>query len=155
MLCRDHHSTFCGTPNFLAPEILDSNDSYSEQVDIWSLGCMLHCLLLGKPPFEGKKVRYKLNYIVVSKIQLNNPVAKHFEISLVWDTLRLLYRKSFPLERLIWFAVYCIRSAIWPYILYNRCWLETNRLHRSGPQHEKYCVMHGWSRSMKKKWKSP
>lgn len=48
----------CGTPNFIAPEVLAADDEpYDEAVDVWSLGCILYCLLLGKAPFEGRKVR--------------------------------------------------------------------------------------------------
>lgn len=49
--------TICGTPNFIAPEILANDAAYSEAVDMWSLGCILFCLLLGRAPFEGRKVR--------------------------------------------------------------------------------------------------
>uniref|UniRef100_H3G6M4 Protein kinase domain-containing protein n=1 Tax=Phytophthora ramorum TaxID=164328 RepID=H3G6M4_PHYRM len=46
------HVTMCGTPNFIAPEVLTADDApYDETVDVWSLGCILHCLLLGKAPY--------------------------------------------------------------------------------------------------------
>ena len=48
----------CGTPNFLAPEILDAQgDGHSYEVDIWSLGAILYAMLVGTPPFEGKSVQ--------------------------------------------------------------------------------------------------
>jgi serine/threonine protein kinase len=57
----DEHGTVCGTPNFIAPEVLSAREAegspYDQTVDIWSLGCILYTLLLGKPPFEGSKVR--------------------------------------------------------------------------------------------------
>ncbi|TMW63811.1 hypothetical protein Poli38472_002752 [Pythium oligandrum] len=54
----DEHGTVCGTPNFIAPEVLTAVDGgeYDQAVDIWSLGCILYTLLLGTPPFEGKRV---------------------------------------------------------------------------------------------------
>ncbi|KAF1332594.1 Plk protein kinase, partial [Globisporangium splendens] len=52
----DDHMTVCGTPNFIAPEILANEAAYSVAVDMWSLGCILYCLLIGKAPFEGRKV---------------------------------------------------------------------------------------------------
>ncbi|XP_052245171.1 serine/threonine-protein kinase PLK1-like isoform X2 [Dreissena polymorpha] len=43
--------TLCGTPNYIAPEVLGKK-GHSFEVDVWSLGCILFTLLVGKPPFE-------------------------------------------------------------------------------------------------------
>ncbi|KAI9224373.1 kinase-like domain-containing protein, partial [Blastocladiella britannica] len=48
---RNNHQTLCGTPNFIAPEIV-VHQQYSTPVDMWSLGCLMVMLLTGKPPFE-------------------------------------------------------------------------------------------------------
>jgi polo-like kinase 1 len=48
--------TICGTPNYIAPEILE-NKGHSYEVDIWSLGVILYTQLIGKPPFETPEVK--------------------------------------------------------------------------------------------------
>ncbi|CAH8450431.1 unnamed protein product [Dicrocoelium dendriticum] len=57
--------TLCGTPNYIAPEVL-TKGGHSFEVDCWSLGCILYTLLVGNPPFETNKLeetytRIKLN----------------------------------------------------------------------------------------------
>ena len=49
--------TVCGTPNYLAPEVLDGKSGHSYEVDIWSLGVILYTLIIGKPPFETSDVK--------------------------------------------------------------------------------------------------
>ena len=49
--------TVCGTPNYIAPEILDGKAGHSYQVDIWSLGVIIYTLIIGKPPFETRDVK--------------------------------------------------------------------------------------------------
>jgi len=49
--------TICGTPNYIAPEILDDKIGHSYPVDIWSLGVIIYTLLIGKPPFETADVK--------------------------------------------------------------------------------------------------
>ena len=49
--------TICGTPNYIAPEVLDGKNGHSYEVDIWSLGVIIYTLIIGKPPFETKDVK--------------------------------------------------------------------------------------------------
>ncbi|CAL1547050.1 unnamed protein product [Lymnaea stagnalis] len=75
----ERKKTLCGTPNYIAPEVLGKK-GHSFEVDVWSLGCILFTLLVGKPPFETSclkdtYMRIKKNeYHVPSKV---SPAAKN------------------------------------------------------------------------------
>ena len=49
--------TVCGTPNYLAPEVLEANGGHSYEVDYWSIGVILFTMLNGRPPFESSEVK--------------------------------------------------------------------------------------------------
>ncbi len=54
----ERRRTICGTPNYIAPEVLNSKIcGHSFEADIWSVGVVLYAMLVGKPPFETSNVK--------------------------------------------------------------------------------------------------
>jgi len=66
----ERKKTLCGTPNYIAPEIIGKK-GHSFEVDIWSLGCIMYTLLVGKPPFETSSLKETYNRI--KKIEYRIP----------------------------------------------------------------------------------
>jgi len=45
-------TTYCGTLDYLAPEMLERSHSHDHAVDIWSVGVLTYELLTGMSPFS-------------------------------------------------------------------------------------------------------
>uniref|UniRef100_A0A667WSN4 Calcium/calmodulin dependent protein kinase I n=1 Tax=Myripristis murdjan TaxID=586833 RepID=A0A667WSN4_9TELE len=90
-------STACGTPGYVAPEVL-AQKPYSKAVDCWSIGVIAYILLCGYPPFYDENDAKLFEQILKAEYEFDSPYwddisdsAKDFIIHLMEKDPRLRY----------------------------------------------------------------
>ena len=94
--------TVCGTPNYIAPEILDGKSGHSYEVDIWSLGVIIYTLIIGKPPFETRDVKETYKKIKINEYSYpDEAIISEAAKNLISKILVLDPEKRFTLEQIL------------------------------------------------------
>ncbi|XP_078471438.1 serine/threonine-protein kinase PLK3 [Lampetra planeri] len=79
--------TICGTPNYLAPEVLDKQ-GHGREADVWAFGCIVYTMLVGRLPFHAGELRDMYRYIREARYPLPATLG-HSARSLIAALLRL------------------------------------------------------------------
>jgi len=101
-------ATSCGTPDYVAPEVITAEGSYDNSVDMWSVGVITYVLLCGFSPFLSSTQTGLFEKIIKAEYDFPEPEWSNVSEK-AKDFIRHLLRKD-PTER--YTAVECLKH-VW------------------------------------------
>lgn len=87
-------TVFCGTPSYMAPEIVSKRPHYGKPADVWAQGVLLYKLQTGQFPFKGRNDKD-----LFSSIQIGRYDSPKFQSLEVKSIIRSMLKVS-PTERI-------------------------------------------------------
>jgi len=110
------HSTsrFSGTPCYMAPELFLDDGVHSFASDLWSLGCVLYELAVGRPPFYSSSLQELVRMIQHDQLEmesLNAAGQDGVTLSAVFQDLLTGLLQKDPIKRMPWSSL--LTHAFW------------------------------------------
>ena len=75
--------TVCGTPNYIAPEIIENSKGHSYEVDVWSTGVIMYIFLTGRPPFETDNISKTYDRIKLADYKIPSSLTNQAAVDLL------------------------------------------------------------------------
>lgn len=116
--------TICGTPEFMAPEILEEQP-YDRAVDWWAYGVLMYEMLLGRAPFSGEEEDDIYDSILEDEPLYPPGFGRHEQALL--QSVSLLF---FPFS-----------DNYWVNIVFRHCWLTSSLFYYSCWSRCQVCVL--------------
>ena len=95
----EQRKTVCGTPIYLAPEII-KEQAHDEHVDVWCIGVLLFELITGNVPFQGNDIETLQNNILKLKISWPRDINTDVK-NLIMKILKLDPNQRLPLSDML------------------------------------------------------
>ncbi|XP_059809386.1 phosphorylase b kinase gamma catalytic chain, liver/testis isoform-like isoform X1 [Hypanus sabinus] len=147
----------CGTPSYLAPEILkcsmdETHPGYGMEVDMWACGVLMFTIVSGSPPFWHRKQLTMMRNIMEGRYQINSSEWRDrshaikdltFRMLTVDPSLRITAEQalshpffySYKLDERPFTSLQKFRAVVWAIVLCARLW-ESQRQRRPERQKE-------------------
>ncbi|KAJ8600229.1 hypothetical protein CTAYLR_001959 [Chrysophaeum taylorii] len=87
--------SMCGTPEYMAPEILQNNHDHGLAIDWWALGALCYELVDGHPPWHAKDRTQLFDKIVKTSLKMPKNVKPKLSVDCL-DLLKTLLEKNAP-----------------------------------------------------------
>lgn len=105
---KDLQGKKCGTPGYIAPEIL-RNQQYGAKVDVFSAGVVIFAAVHGYLPFDGNNIKSILSKTVECEVKIDKKLSKNLR-NVLKDMLQPIPENRPTASELLWYSLFKSRK---------------------------------------------